>query len=83
MKELKKQLKDSVDGKVMVRKSSQFKYREKFGEYRYDVYFDFPTTENKETIKRIISENGYTPLGFKIIAGTYGYVISFVSKEQL
>lgn len=67
LEEVKRQLKEKVDGRVMVRKNSN----------RYSVYFDTPTPRNKEIIREILEVHGYTAYNFMIMGGSYGYVISF------
>lgn len=82
MDELKKELKDSITGKVMLRKNRNYKGLEKMNIDTYDVYFDTPTTKNKELIKKLIEDKGYKASGFRIIGGSYGYVITFNTKKD-
>jgi hypothetical protein len=75
--QLKKILKEKINGKFMVRKDGRWKGDADRGIHHYNVYFDTPTTANKNAIDTSVREIGWTPGGMRIEAGTYGFIISF------
>lgn len=81
---IKETIAASISGKFMVRKVAGKRVHEARGIYEYRVYFDTPTSNNKELIQKTIRDAGCTPHGFQIIGGTYGYIIGFrvVAKSE-
>jgi hypothetical protein len=71
---LKKDLRNIVQGKVMVRKSRSHRFA--LDEDYYDVYYAIPTMANKENILNTIWKHGFDcwQKDSRVVGGAYGYV---------
>lgn len=79
---VKRELKDVIDGKFMVRQYRGDRGLESRGILTYNVYFDTPTPRNQEGIKVTLESLGLEPTNMIIVGGSYGYQISFKVKEE-
>lgn len=82
LKKVRVELRKQVSGKVMVRKDTSYPGLEQRGIFTYNVYFDNPTPIAKETIKKVIEDNGFSSSNPRIVGGVYGYVISFTTDKE-
>lgn len=70
----KKELKNTIDGKVMVRKTGR-------QEGRFTIYFDTPTMSNKEMIIKLSEKHDFKISGLIIQGGTYGFLY-YITKTN-
>ncbi|QZA69551.1 hypothetical protein 035JT004_52 [Bacillus phage 035JT004] len=80
--ELKEKLKATVEGKVLVRQNRKFKGLELEGVLCYDVYYNTPTEQNKETIQKVVEGYGFETFNHRAIDGAYGFVMHFRTKNS-
>ncbi len=79
---VKRELRDVIDGRFMVRKDGRYKGLEKDGVLSYTVYFDTPTPQNKNGITVTLESLGLEPTKMRVTSGSYGYIIAFKVKEE-
>lgn len=79
---VKRELRDVIDGRFMVRKDGRYKGLEKEGVMSYLVYFDTPTPRNKDGIRVTLEALDLEPTSMIIVGGSYGYTIGFRTKEE-
>lgn len=75
---LKKELKRLTKGRTMVRQDGSYKRDEARGIYTWAVYFDDP--RDRDVISKAIAFGGFYPSVFRVVGGSYGYVLSFRTK---
>lgn len=77
VKLIKQELKEKIKGRLMIRKNNSYKGYEQKGIYTYNVYFDMPTTANKETLQEVIKKYGGAPSSVLVVGGNYGFLVTF------
>lgn len=78
---VKRELREVIDGKFMVRQYKGYRGLDKQGISTYYVYFDTPTPQNKHGITVTLESLGLEPTKMRVTSGSYGYIISFKVKE--
>ncbi|UXQ89010.1 hypothetical protein Thu_167 [Bacillus phage Thurquoise] len=79
---VKRELKEVVDGKFMVRQYRGYRGLENRGILTYNVYFDTSTPRNQEGIRVTLEALGLEPTKMVVIGGSYGYLIRFKVKKE-
>lgn len=78
---VKRELRDVIDGRFMVRQYKGYRGLDKQGISTYYVYFDTPTPQNKNGITVTLESLGLEPTKMRVTSGSYGYIIAFKVKE--
>ncbi|WPF70140.1 hypothetical protein BCVP_CDS0112 [Bacillus phage BC-VP] len=79
---VKRELRDVIDGRFMVRQYKGYRGLDKQGISTYYVYFDTPTPQNKNGITVTLESLGLEPTKMRVTSGSYGYIIAFKVKEE-
>ncbi|WQZ49425.1 hypothetical protein Z3_109 [Bacillus phage Z3] len=79
---VKRELRDVIDGRFMVRQYKGYRLLDKQGISTYYVYFDTPTPQNKNGITVTLESLGLEPTKMRVTSGSYGYIIAFKVKEE-
>lgn len=80
-REIKKSLDIRCKGNVMIRQDKKYLGNQARGVWDFKLFFDLPTSSEKETIKAILKIYKAKYGNFRVIGGKYGYVISFSLGE--
>ena len=81
IKALKEELKGKIQGKFMIRQTHKYKGLEERGIYRFNVYYELPTPNNRKLISTTAYEHGFKAYDQQIIEGSYGFVIQIEKGE--
>ena len=76
MEALKAELKGQIRGKFMIRQDRSYRGLEQQGIYRYKVYYEIPTPDNRAVIKELAEKHGFSAFNQQVIGGSYGFTIA-------